>query len=71
MKRLLIIGCIFFTLKASAQDTCVNKKKFDSIRVLLFTQSFKVNSVKVYLQICKKKPTSKKYLYTWINRIVN
>lgn len=66
---------IFFLLLVSynchAQTPATQQHLIDSLRTQLFINKYKIEKVKYYLKIVKKKPSQQKFLVGWINRAVN
>lgn len=57
-------------LKASRDSARILKLRIDSINTKLFLETYRVEKVRYYIQICNQSPVKKKYFFGWIIRAV-
>lgn len=56
---------------AELRDSIIKiKVSSDSLKTKLFLSNYKIEKVRFYLSICKRKPTNDKFLKGWISRAI-
>lgn len=73
MRNLFVVTLLCLSVSVSAQkiDSCAfYRHKCDTLNHKLYIATSQLTKVKFYLAICRKKPSQRTFLYSWINRTI-
>lgn len=68
----VILTVLFSMGQAQTADTTCRSviAKNDSLKTSLFLSNYKIEKVRYYLKIVKRKPSQRKYIVGWVTRAI-